>query len=89
MESEDEFRRIARERAKEKADFYMHFAVYVAVNAFLVVIWWVTGRGFPWFVFPLFGWGIGITAHFVEAFTNAGVVDRLAEREYERLRRER
>jgi hypothetical protein len=89
MESEEELRRVARERAKRKADFYVHLAVYLAVNAFLVVLWWATGGGFPWFVFPLFGWGIGIAAHFMEAFIGHGFVDRIAEREYERLRRRR
>ncbi len=89
MESEEDLRRVARERAEEKADFYVHFAVYLAVNVFLVVLWWAIGGGFPWFIFPLFGWGIGIAAHFAEAFTSGGFVDRMAEREYERLRRER
>lgn len=74
---------------ERESRFYVHFAVYIAVNVFLVVLWWVTGGGFPWFVFPLFGWGIGIAAHFVEGFTNAGFVDKMAEKEYERLRRQR
>ncbi len=39
MESEEELRRVARERAKRKADFYVHLAVYLAVNAFLAVLW--------------------------------------------------
>ncbi|MFO8132436.1 MAG: 2TM domain-containing protein [Thermoplasmatota archaeon] len=49
----------------------------------------LAGGGFPWFVFPLFGWGIGIVAHFVTSFTSHVYVDRMGEREYERLRRNR
>jgi len=89
MNSEDELRREAHERAKKKAEFYGHFGIYLAVNAFLVVLWWAIGGGFPWFIFPLFGWGIGIAAHFIDAFTGHGFVDRMAEREYERLKRRR
>ncbi len=41
----------------------IHVALYALVNAGLVVIWLVTGRGYPWFIWPLFGWGIGVLAH--------------------------
>jgi hypothetical protein len=33
---------------------------YVAVNAFLVVLWAVTGRGSFWPIWPILGWGIGL-----------------------------
>jgi hypothetical protein len=62
MATDDELRQIARKRAEEKAGFYTHLAIYIVVNIFLIEAWWVTaGPGtFPWFVFILFGWGIGI-----------------------------
>jgi 2TM domain-containing protein len=46
-----------------RGGFVVHATVYVATNLFLFVIWGVTGAGFPWFVFPLLGWGIGLAAH--------------------------
>lgn len=36
--------------------------LYAGVNAGLVGVWWISGAGFPWIVFPLFGWGIGIAS---------------------------
>ena len=33
-----------------------------------MIIWAATGGGFPWFLFPLGGWGIGIFFHFLGAF---------------------
>ena len=84
--SDEELRRKAEKRAEEKIGFYTHFAIYIIVNLFLIAIWAVTGAGFPWFIFPLFGWGIGITAHFVSVFAGTGFAERLAEKEYERLK---
>jgi hypothetical protein len=52
--SEQELYRLARNRVEEKKGFYIHFAVCLAVNALLVVIWLVTGHPenkSPWFVF--------------------------------------
>jgi Domain of unknown function (DUF1707)/2TM domain len=33
---------------------------YLAVIALLWVIWLVTGAGYPWPVWPMLGWGIGV-----------------------------
>ena len=66
--SEDDLYRLAGKRVEEKKSFYIHLAVYVIVNIALVIIWWATGAGFPWFLFPLGGWGIGILFHFLGVF---------------------
>ncbi len=88
MASDEELRKLARKSAETKVEFYTHFAIYIAVNAFLIAIWWATSgpSSFPWFVFPLFGWGIGIAAHFIEAFRGHSYTERLAEKEYQKLK---
>jgi len=48
---------------RERAGLTAHTSSFIGVNGFLAVIWGVTGAGFPWFLFPLFGWGIGWAAH--------------------------
>jgi hypothetical protein len=60
------------------------------VNLFIIAIWWVTaGPGtFPWFIFILFGWGIGIVVHFFSVFRGKAYVERMAEKEYTRLKQE-
>ncbi len=68
----DPFERAAqRERIDyQKLGFRVHLGVFLSVNALLVVTWYLTtgqsddGFGFPWFLFPLLGWGIGLVAHF-------------------------
>jgi len=88
MISDEELRKIARETAKNKVEFYTHLIMYISVNLLLIAIWYVTlgPNGFPWFIFPLFGWGIGIAAHYIEAFKGKAYTERLAEKEYERLK---
>lgn len=77
---EREARRILRRRT-----FYLHAAVYVAVNLMLVAVWALAGGGFPWFLFPLMGWGIGLVAHGASAFLLASPADIVLEREQRRM----
>ena len=50
-------------RKVETSGFYLHFGLYCAFNAVLVIIWRFTGKGFPWFVYPLGIWGILVIYH--------------------------
>jgi len=79
----------AKKRVKAKKDLYVHIAVYICVNAFLIVIWAVTSGGFPWFVFPLGGWGIGLIFHILDVLVWQRKSDRSAiEREAEKIRKD-
>src|SRR5664279_3581709 len=64
---EERLRRQAILNLRRQAAFKIHLLMYVLVNALLVAIWAVVGIAsgvwFPWWVFPLFGWGIGVAAH--------------------------
>jgi hypothetical protein len=40
-----------------------HVKTYLAVIALLWLIWLVTGAGYPWPVWPMLGWGIGVVGH--------------------------
>jgi fatty acid desaturase len=89
--SEEEIYREARKRVEAKKGFFIHLTVYIIVNIMLVLIWaFPGGGGFPWFVFPLGGWGIGILFHFLEAFVFSRQTDwerKAIEKEVERLRK--
>jgi 2TM domain len=60
---EHHLRAQAIDRLKRKRDFRNHLFVFVLVIASLWVIWAVTGFGFPWPIFPMLGWGIGLAFH--------------------------
>jgi hypothetical protein len=61
--TDEEFRRLAIRRLKDKRDFQRHLLAYVLVNAFIVVIWAMTGSGFFWPIFLIILWGIGLVFH--------------------------
>ena len=90
--TEEEIYEAAKKRVEEKKSFRTHFIVYLCVNAFLVIIWAVTGRGdgVPWFVFPLGGWGIGILFHFLSVYVFSREADTSEiEKEAEKIRKRR
>ena len=86
---EQQAERRARRRAAAEASFYGHAAVYGAVMVLLMFINLMTGGG-PWFLWPAFGWGIGLFSHFMGVFGSrllrARFFDPAVARE---LRRER
>jgi hypothetical protein len=77
--------REARQILKRRT-FYLHLAVYLAVQVMLIAIWALVGGGFPWFLFPLMGWGIGVVAHGASAFLLAHPDDIVLQREQKRMR---
>jgi len=76
---------------KKKRDFRAHLLAYVLVNAFFWLIWAVVltaadGPWFPWPLFPLVGWGIGLVFHAWDTYGRKPFSDAEIGREVERLR---
>jgi len=88
--TEEQIYELAKKRVEEKRGFFIHFGIYIVINIMLILIWWfAAGGGFPWFVFPLCGWGIGVLFHFLGVFVFSGRMDKEAiEKEAEKIRRE-
>jgi len=88
--SEEQIYEQAKKRVEEKKGFFIHLTVYIIVNIMLVLIWaFAAGGGFPWFIFPLGGWGIGLLFHFLGVFVFGRQSDRAAiEKEAEKIRSE-
>ena len=72
--------RVARRIARRQW-FWLHAAVFVTTQVFLFVIWALAGIDFPWFIFPLFGWGILFAAHAAYAFLIKSPEEIMIERE--------
>jgi hypothetical protein len=65
----------ARRRVQARRDFGSHLVAYVVINAFLVVVWAVTGGGYFWPVWVLGGWGIGLVMHAWDVFLRRPVTE--------------
>jgi hypothetical protein len=85
---ENELEEVAKKRVQARAGFIIHAAMYVAMNTGFVMMWLMTGRGYPWFMWPLFGWGIGVLAHAIALAIGPGskAEQRAIDRELRRLR---
>ena len=86
MEQKD-LLRIARRRASAKFGFFIHLTVFVAVNAMLFFINQSTSPGVSWSLFPLAGWGLGLSIHGLAVFlSGSGLRERMVEGEMRKLR---
>lgn len=57
----------ARAQVKELKDFYSHLITYcVMVVVFIAINYYTTS--FPWAIFPIVGWGIGVLSHAFHTF---------------------
>jgi two-component system LytT family sensor kinase len=56
----------ALEKVEKLKEFYQNLASYCVVIPFLIFINLRFSPGFYWFWFPIFGWGIGLTFHFLD-----------------------
>ncbi|AUC80956.1 2TM domain-containing protein [Lacinutrix sp. Bg11-31] len=66
----------ARKRVEEQKEFYYNLISYCTVIPFLIFINYYTFWGFKWFLFPMFGWGLGLSIHAYKVFVNDGVLGR-------------
>ena len=79
----------ARKRAKAELGFYIHFMSYLGVIGFLALINLLT-TGYPWFLWPALGWGMGVFSHYMAVFGQQVLRERYFEPAIEReVRREK
>lgn len=80
-------REAARRRLQARRDFQGHLVAYVVVNACLVLIWALTGRGYFWPIWIIALWGVGLVLHAWDAFVRRPVTESDVEAELRRRRR--
>lgn len=74
-------------RKQQWRGFSRHLVPYLIVNGMLVTLNVLTTH-FPWALFPMFGWGIGLVSHFMAVVApNRQRLERLLERQRDRERR--
>ena len=87
----DELREKAEKRVGERIALLSHLGSYVIVNAFLIVIWALTGAGYPWFLWVMAGWGIGLAFHIFDYFAgkrSGAVKEKMLQKEMDKIKKE-
>lgn len=77
-----------REQSKARVEFRIHLYVFIIVMAFLALIDLISSPEHIWFIWPLLGWGIGITIHGLTVYYASGrpsLKDRMIEKEMNKL----
>ncbi|MDO8108461.1 2TM domain-containing protein [Isoptericola sp. b441] len=84
----NEERYAAYKRVKARRDLAGHAVAYVVVNAFLVIVWWLTSPGgYFWPVWVLAGWGIGLVLNAWDVLGRRPISEEDVDRELRRGQR--
>ena len=79
---DEERREAAVGRLKAKRNFTRGLFVYVAVNAGLVVVWFLQDdRGFFWPIWPIAGWGLAVAMQWWTLYRQKPISEADIERE--------
>jgi hypothetical protein len=81
-------------QAKARVGFKVHVRTYLIVNAGFWLVWALTSYAFfpsthsrwifPWPLFTMIGWGIGLISHYFAVF-RGGAERSMVEDEYQKL----
>lgn len=76
--------------AQRRVAFKYHLTAYIIMSCFFWGLWFFAGHdardGFPWPIYPMMGWGIGLLFHFLSAYVFGKSTS--IEKEYEKLKQQ-
>ncbi len=74
--------------AKRRAGFKWSIAMYMTMNIFLTVLWFITTKGdaFFWPAWSICGWGMGMVYQYLNAYHLDGLPG--ATEEYKKLKKQ-
>lgn len=86
MVEQDDARAAAVKRLKAKRDFKLHVVAYLIINAMLVGIWFLSGKGYFWPAWVMVCWGVGLAFNAWIAYFQRPISESDILREMERGR---
>ncbi|HLW32184.1 MAG TPA: 2TM domain-containing protein [Aequorivita sp.] len=60
--------KLAKKRVEQIKVFYLHLGIYLICVPGFLYLNYISNAGFPWALFPIVGWGIGVASHASETF---------------------
>ncbi len=72
--------------AKDRVSFKKSLVSYIAVNLFLIGVWYFNRDNNPYFwpIWPILGWGLGLTFQYLKAYQGMKIND--VEKEFQKLK---
>jgi 2TM domain len=86
MIEQNDKREAAIKRLRARRGFKIHVAIYLVVNALIVVVWASSGGGYFWPIWAMLGWGIGLAFHGWSVYLPKRISEDEIRREMERDR---
>lgn len=84
MDDGDRSRADAAKRIKNRRDFAMHLGAFLIVNAMMIGIWALSGRGSFWPGWLMLFWAVGVAFHGWWALFGQPVTDQDIRKELDR-----
>lgn len=81
MTDDEQLRKEAIDRLKNKRGFYQNLVAYLVVNAFLVAIWALSGADYFWPIWVMAGWGLGLVLHAWSVFGQKPITEEAIRKE--------
>ena len=60
---DEELMKLAKQRVHARIGFNLHRSISVIICAFLILIYFITGGGYFWPIWPIFGLGLSVAIH--------------------------
>src|SRR5690554_1869650 len=60
--------KLAKKHVEELKVFYLHLGIYLIFIPLFIYLNLLSNAGFPWALFPILGWGFGVSSHAMETF---------------------
>ncbi|MFM6155941.1 MAG: 2TM domain-containing protein [Cuspidothrix sp.] len=54
--------------SQQQKAFKSHLLIFIAINAFLVILNLVVSPGYFWAIYPMLGWGLGLLLHGIKVY---------------------
>jgi fatty acid desaturase len=80
-------REAAKRRVRARRDFTANIVAYVVINAALVVIWALSGRGYFWPAWVIGVWGVLLILHWWNSFGRRPMTEADIDAEMKRRQR--
>ncbi len=89
MSDDESDRTAARRRVEGRRGLILNVVMYLVCNAGMFAVWAISGAHYPWFLWPMIGWGLGIIGHAFAYFfgPDSPNEQRAVARELDRMHR--